>query len=225
MTIKPRARQNVGQVKLPKGLTARDMQKGRQLAADWHWFDPKEYDKQLKIVEWEDPDFPDGVLIECGNLARIHFRAPAVEGSGKHPRRRRDTMLTLSKPAAARSHLTFDPNHPGDRLYILIPEDVQVNLKTRFWDENPIPERSLEEWAMMAGGHHARGGYPDVVAKPVGIMTAVVYYTEKKDDGKSFYIHKMAEVSCTFPILVCDDRGRLWVCGGNYRSPTPGITD
>lgn len=223
MSSKARARRNEGRVSLPAGLTAEEFQKGRKMAADWHWFEPSEYDRQLKIVEWDDPDFPEGVLIECGNLARIHFRAPSTDRN--HPRRRRDTMLTLSRPAAANSYLTFDPNHPGDRLYMLVPESVQRSLKPRFWDENPLEERSLEEWAMMAGGHHARGGYPDIEAKPVGIMTAVVYYTEKKDDGPSFYIHKMGEVSCTFPILACDEQGRLWVCGGSYRSPTPGITD
>jgi hypothetical protein len=56
-------------------------------------------------------------------------------------------------------------------------------------------------------------------------MVAVVYFTHKKDDGPSFYIHRMGEMTCYFPIIACDRQGRLWICGGNYTSPTPGITD
>jgi hypothetical protein len=56
-------------------------------------------------------------------------------------------------------------------------------------------------------------------------MTAVVYFTQKKDDGPSYYIHRMGEMTCYFPLLCCDAKGRLWICGGNYTSPTPGITD
>ena len=207
-------------------LTEAQYQKGRQMAADWKWYDPGEFDQQLKLVEWNDPDYPEGVLIECGNLARIHFRAPTSAETGKrHPRRRRDTTITLSKPAAAESYLAFDPEHPDDRLYMLVAPHAREGLAARFWEANEVPAKPLGEWAMLAGGRHAQGGYPNVMAKPVGVMTAVVYYTTKKDDGASFYIHRMGEMTCYFPILCCDARGRLWVCGGNYTSPTPGITD
>jgi hypothetical protein len=204
-------------------VTPAQVRKGRRMAADWKWFDPDEFDQQLKLTEWPDPDFPDGILIECGNLCRIHFRAP--KGDGTHPRRRRDTTITFSKPVARQSWLAFDPEHPGDRLYMLIKESACAHMAPRFWGENEVAPKALSEWAMLAGGRHAKKGYPDVMAKPVGVMTAVVYYTEKKDDGPSFYIHRMGEMSCYFPILCCDQRGRLWVCGGNYTSPTPGITD
>ena len=206
-------------------LTPAQLKKGRKMAADWKWFAPKEFDNQLKLVEWDDPDYPEGVLIECGNLARLHFRAPSMNEEGRHPRRRRDTVITFSRPVARSSYLAFDPEHADDRLYMLVSPPACEFLAQRFWQDNTVAPKLLEEWAMLAGGRHSRGGYPNVMAKPIGVMTAVVYYTTKKDDGASFYIHRMGEMSCYFPILCCDQKGRLWVCGGNYKNPTPGITD
>ena len=215
-----KAKKNRGQ------LTPAQMKKGRKMAADWKWFSPDDFDNQLKLVEWDDPDYPEGVLIECGNLCRIHFRAPTQQELEEvHPRRRRDTTISFPLSVASQSYLAFDPEHQDDRLYMLITRKGTDGLKDLFWDGNPAPIKSLAEWAMLAGGRHARGGYPHVAAKPIGVMTAVVYYAHKKGDGPSYYIHKMGEVTCHFPILCCDQRGRLWVCGGNYKNPTPGITD
>ena len=206
-------------------LTTKEYQKGRRMAADWKWYDPDEFDNQLKLVEWDDPDYPEGVLIECGNLARIHVRAPTNQEAGRHPRRRRDTTIAFHRSSAAQNQLAFDPEHPDDRLYMLIEPRARKSLAGRFWQANTVGPRQIEEWALLAGGRHARGGYPAVSAKPIGVLTAVVYYTNKKDDGPSFYIHRMGEMTCYFPILACDAQGRLWICGGNYTSPTPGITD
>lgn len=205
-------------------LTPAQMRKGAKLAADWRWYEPDEFHDQLKLVEWNDPDYPKGILIECGNLARIHFRAPDSEKQ-VHPRRRRDTTITFSRPVAKESYLAFDPDHPSDRLYMLVKPSATPFLAHRFWSDNPVASKALSEWAMLAGGRHARGGYPNVLAKPVGVMTAVVYYTTKRDDGPSFYLHRFGEISCNFPILACDQKGRIWVCGGSYKNPTPGITD
>jgi len=206
-----KARKNRGK------LTPKQYERGRTMAADWKWYEPDEFDSQLKLVEWDDP--------ECGNLARIHVRAPNASQDGTHPRRRRDTTIAFTQSSAAQNQLVFDPEHPDDRLYMLIEPQARKSLAGRFWGDNSVGARQLSEWALLAGGRHARGGYPRVSAKPVGVMTAVVYYTNKKDDGPSFYIHRMGEMSCYFPILCCDAKGRLWICGGNYTSPTPGITD
>jgi len=78
----------------------------------------------------------------------------------------------------------------------------------------------------MAGGRHGRrSDYPHVIAKPLGVLTGVMYFAHKKGDGPSAYLHEMGEQTCHFPILACDEHGRLWICGGNYLVPTPGITD
>lgn len=210
--------------RLPANLDERAFQRARQGVADWHWYEAGEFDNQLRMIDWDDPDYPPGALISCGNFARVHFRAPSTQRN-RHPRRRRDTTITLNRKAAQHSWLAFDPEHRDYRLYILLAPEAKEGLSQRFWRENPLQPKPLAQWAMMSGGRHSRGGYPAVRAKPVGIMTAVVYFTDKRDDGPSFYIHRMGEMSCVFPILVCDEKGRLWVCGGSYRSPTPGITD
>ena len=213
-------------------LSQKQQDKAIRQQAQWKWFQNKEFEDHLRILDWDDPDFPPGAVIECGNLARIHFRAPA--GEGTHPRRRRDTTLTLSLPMAKKSYLVFDPESPDERLYMCIDKGACNSISQRFWVGNSVPARTLSQWATLAGGRHAktatrptlsRGGYPAVRAKPMGVMTAVVYYTHKKADGPSFYIHRFGEISCTFPILACDKQGRIWVCGGSYKNPTPGITD
>ena len=233
-----KAKDNRGQMFRGHVLQEGQIRRGKQQAADWMWFDKAEFEADhLRMIPWEDGDRDDSgkllhpptqVLIACGNLARIHFRAPSSleTRSGRHPRRRRDTVITFSQQTARNSFLCFDPDHPYDRLYMKLTDEVERHLAQRFWAENPIDPRYLSEWALLAGGHHARsGGYPKLAAKPLGVMTAVVYFVHKKGDGPSFYIHRMGEVSCHLPILACDEEGRLWVCGGHYTSPTPGITD
>lgn len=213
-------------------LSERQRDKAARKQAQWKWFNDAEFSDKLRIIDWSDPDFPTGAVIECGNLSRIHFRAPDEEG--QHPRRRRDTTLTLSLPMAKKSYLVFDPESPDERLYMCIDKGACNSIAQRFWVGNGASPRSLSQWATLAGGRHAKtanrptlsqGGYPNVQAKPVGVMTAVVYYTTKRDDGPSFYLHRFGEISCNFPILACDQKGRIWVCGGSYKNPTPGITD
>jgi hypothetical protein len=217
-------------------ISASKIRSATKAAADWHWYPEGEFQDKLRMITFEDDQDqdddgnimfpPERVFIECGNLARIHFRAPP-QGAAKHPRRERDTTITFSRPVAAQSHLVFDPEHESERLYMKIKSSAKDALAKRFWTDNRVQARPISEWAFLAGGRHSKGGYPNISAKPVGVMTAVVYFTLKKDDGPKpcFYIHRMGEMSCHFPILACDAAGQLWVCGGNYTSPTPGITD
>ena len=98
--------------------------------------------------------------------------------------------------------IAFDPKHPYERLYLLLSKDVQA-----------------------AGGKQAKHPYPDVEVQPVGELTHVVYYTDKKGDGLSQYIHEFGEESGILPLLAADRTGRLWIAGGNMTSPYAGITD
>ena len=135
-------------------------------------------------------------------------------------------MIELSRRASAKSFIAFDPDHPDERLYLLLDRSASPAIKHRFWDENHVPSLPLADAARLAGGRHGkRDDYPSVAVKPVGVLTALVYYTHKKGDGPSYYIHKMGELSHNFPILCVDSEGRLWLAGGNYTCPTPGITD
>lgn len=196
-----------------------DAHRGAKAFEDWHWGNGP-----AQVADWDDPDMPP-MLIECGRLIRLHVRAPRANPA-KHPRRERDAMIELSRQASSASHVAFDPDHPHQRLYLLANPRVLPALRKRFWAENEAPAMPLGQLALLAGGRHGGGtDYPSVMVKPVGVLTAVVYNTNKKGDGQSYYIHHMGEMSHHFPILAVDVKGRLWLAGGNYTSPSPGITD
>jgi hypothetical protein len=200
-------------------LSDRDIQRGLESGKSWHWGLPTQ-----RVVDCHDPDMPP-MLVECGRLIRLHVRAP--RGNRKaHPLRVRDSMIEFSKAVSPRCHIAFDPNHPAQRLYIVLPVNVRKVIKQRFWDQNQAQEVDLNQLAAIMGGTHGRMlGYPHVAVKPVGILTAIVYATAKQGDGQSFYIHAVAEVSSQFPALAIDGKGRLWVAGGSTTSPTAGISD
>jgi hypothetical protein len=202
-------------------LSSSEYDKGVQAYDDWHWGNCAH-----KVVDWNDSDFP-RMLIECGRLIRLHVRVPdSVTGVRRHPRRRRDAMIEFARNVSSNSHVAYDPDHRHERLYLLVDSRASQALKQRFWDDNPMDPQPLQYWASLAGGRHGRSrDYPDILVKPVGVLTDIVYKTDKQGDGLSFYIHKMGELTHHLPILCVDERGRLWLAGGNYTCPTPGITD
>ena len=185
----------------------------------WHWgMEP------ARVVDIEDPDLPDE-LIECGRLAEIRVRIPQSAAKG-NPARRKDTQITLTQSESERSHLTFDPTHQYERLYVVLPTEVMKKMKATYWDMNPFAVQPLGTIAKFTGGRHGtERDYPKLMVKPIGICTAVVYATEKTGDGFSYYIHRLGEETGVRPCLCIDDTGRLWFAGGAYTSPTAGITD
>jgi hypothetical protein len=208
-------------------LNAKELARGAQAFDDWHWgVQPN------KVIDWGDNDYPP-MLIECGRLVRLHVRAPDgnTARSNRHPRRKRDTMIQLSRDVSSTSHIAYDPDHPDERLYLLVDPRASRTLAKRFWADNAMRPMPLAHLASIAGGRHGkRRDYPNVMVKPVGILTSLVYYTHKKGDEnpgnpRSYYIHQMGEMSKYYPILASDDKGRLWMAGGNYTCPSPGITD
>ena len=213
-----------GRVKLKPA----DIAKGVKGYDDWHWYSGRGKDDaapSVKVVDWQDPDMP-RMLIECGRLVRMHVRAPKPAGKKGHPRAERDTMIELSQSVSADSHIAYDPEHPRQRLYLLIDPKARVTLRQQFWDKNAMSSMSLNALGRIAGGKHGvMGDYPNVQVKPIGVLTAVVYSTDKKSDGPSYYIHQVAEISFSYPILAVDKDGRLWISGGSYTSPTAGISD
>lgn len=186
--------------------------------AEWHWGVPHKF-----VIDWDDEDLPDGDLIECGRLVELHFREPG---------QRKDTVIKLPRNEANGSHLCYDPEHPSGRLYVLSHPAFAEKMRKKY-RENPqyvggskYRAMRLSDLARGVGGRHAANDYPDVEAAPIGVLTHVVYATEKKGDGYSFYIHKMGEESGIRPYLAVDEHGRSWIVGGNYRgNPTAGVTD
>jgi len=186
---------------------------GAKIFKEWHWGIPHAIE-----VEWDDDDLP-RYLVEAGRLKEIHYRP--LQSNPK----RRDKIIKLPKAQANLSHVTFDPEHKHQRLYLLLDPKTRKEMRTKLYKGNPSPLYSLYDVSEMVGGRHAVDDYPKILGKIVGILTDIVYATAKKGDGMSFYIHKMGEESGIVPALVVDAKGRLFIVGGNYTAPTPGITD
>lgn len=196
--------------------------RGAELYEEWHWGIPHQ-----SVKKWSDPEVDgmvgeDGMLIETGRLKELHFR---------EPHKRKDTVVKLTRSEANGSHLVFDADHAHQRLYILSHPKFAERMHKKYRQQSgyknnsQFKEMPLVEAARIVGGKHGTNDYPKVNVVPIGILTHVVYATEKKGDGFSFYIHKMGEESGVKPALTIDDRGRMWIAGGNYTSPNPGITD
>jgi len=177
----------------------------------WHWGV-----KPTGRKVWKDPDYPEGDVIECGRLVEVHYREPG---------QRKDTILRLTREEANGSHLCYDPEHPNQRLYIFSAPAFRSRMTTGHLRNPKYQYKPLAELARVVGGRHGGKDYPNVEAMPLGVFTHVVYACEKKGDGYSFYIHKLGEETGKAPILALDAKGRMWVCGGNYTVPEPGITD
>lgn len=202
-------------------LTEEEIQLGLREFKNWHW--GKE---AKKVIDGNDPDMP-RILVQCGQLIRLHIRTPqTLKSSAIHPRRARDPQIQLSRTLSQNSHLAYDPNHPDERLYMILDPRVKEFNRRQFWDNNSAPALNLNDFALAIGSRHGkRRDYPNVLAKPVGAVTAVVYFTDKEGDGPSYYVHKMAEISGGYPALAVDEQGRFWFTGGSYTTPNPGITD
>ena len=182
---------------------------------DWHWgIEP------TQKINWEDKDLPDH-LVQCGSLVEIHYRPFGELDNPDHE----DSIIELTGKDKKGSHIAFDPDHKNQRLYFLLHPAAQGEIKTHLYKKCQNPSATLSELSKTAGGKHAAKDYPKVRAKPIGVMTNVVYATHKKGDGPSSYIHTMGEESGVKPILAADSRGRLWFAGGDYTSPNPGITN
>lgn len=209
-------------------LTQQERKKGFEGYKSWHWgYEPSRIiDAQLDPSDWVSNPMP-RVLVECGRLVRLHVRAPRTVASSKvHPRRRYDGMIEFSKTTSQYSHIGYDPSHPNERLYLVLPETSQRILQSKLFKANTMQEMPLFQLATIAGGKHSKkNDYPDVLVKPIGVLTAVVYDTAKEGDGQSFYIHQMGELTHQYPFLCIDSKGRLWLAGGSYSAPPAGITN
>ena len=143
----------------------------------WHW--GKEPDLEF---QWDDPDFPK-TLIAIGNLHELHVEP--LEGG--------ETDELVPKDESG-SWIAFDPEHPHERLYLLLPSSVRTDVRNKLVD--PSGEWwELEALAEAIGGKQSKNPYPDVEVQPVGLLTHVVYFTHKTGDGLSQYIHEFGEDS------------------------------
>ena len=156
-------------------------------------------------------------LVECGRLVEIHY---APFGSS---RPRKDKIIKLDRKNSNECHLAFDKDHPNQRLYFILNAATRKKMKKTL--HNDYDYITLNDLSEAVGGRHSQPDYDYVEVQPIGVMTNVVYACEKKGDGYSFYIHSLGEESGIKPVLAMSKDGSLWFAGGNYTSPTAGITD
>jgi len=179
----------------------------------WHWW--KDGRGADEVFEWGDVDLPEH-LIEIGRLVGFHVKLPGYK---------KPSELMIKDKYIGDCYLTFDPEDPKERIYACLDGEVRRAVKRTFWDKNKAKPVLLGDLAKKTGGHH-QGEYAKVKVKPIGPAHAVIYATHKKGDGPSNYIHHFSEeTGGAFPVLAADARGRLWLAGGVYTCPVPGITD
>lgn len=185
-----------------------------QMFLDWHWGTPHDTMKRIN-----DPRLPTH-LVECGRVVQFEIEVPdntASTGS-------RILNLTVPKAEQKDNHLAFDPDHRSHRLYVVMSDRMKKETQ-KIYQTNSYAATPLKFWAKIAGGRHAKGDYPDIQVKPLGILYTSGYSTTKLPDGPTWYKHMMGEETGIRPILTVAEDGTLWLAGGDYTSPTPGITN
>jgi len=152
-------------------------------------------------------------LVEIGRLAELYVHRPG---------QRKPDLIKIRDDRKNASHVAFDPRHKHQRIYLLIAGPERRGAARKFWSAQR-KSMTLPAVAKLAGGRHATTDYPRVPVQPIGVLSHVTYLTDKKGDGLSYYIHEMGEEGGKPPILAVDPHGRLWLAGGSYTCPTPGI--
>lgn len=187
---------------------------------DWHWgVDP------TQAVRWDDPDYPEH-MVEIGRLAELRY-IPVGRTAGAVIPIPQKYWTDFSAKPKSQAHLVFDPDHAAQRMYICLPPDEMRKHARAYRTHTAAP---LSDIARRVGGRQGtRRDYPEVRASVLGALTHVVYYTHKKGDEnpgdvRSQYIHQMGEDGGICPFLAVDGEGRMWICGGSYTCPIPGIT-
>lgn len=191
----------------------------------WKWerHDSPERSK-LRAFRFDAPALDEGGekrLIPCGRLLQIRFRIPV----GGEIENGRADEFNLPTSVGRWSYLMFDNDDERQPLYVVMDTRAKQYAKTNLWKTNPFSSAPLKEYARHTGGRQAKGWYPNVIVKPVGIATAVIYFATKREDGSSNYIHRFGEESGIRPLLCVAEDGCLWFAGGDYTCPTAGITN
>ena len=206
----PPLRKNRGPMR--ETFSVRRKADGAAAYEQWHWG----IAPTLKLTV-NDPRLPD-ILVECGRMYQITYDPP--KGSAQ--------VITNQRGSEAyeNSHLCFDPTDRWGQLYIVCSPALKARGK-KLWSESEHHAQDLKAVAKMAdNGKHTNGAYPRVKVKPLGLLTDLVYGTNKKGDGKSLYHHEVGEETGVLPVLCVAQDGTFWIAGGDYHgSNTAGITN
>ena len=191
----------------------------------WKWYSADDPDRpRMRYFRVNDPDLDangEKELVQCGGLIQIRYRIPVGGDVEQNPERE----FNLPAGSSRWSYLMFDRNDPNQRLYTVLTPRARDYVSSTLFHENPFRVGRLADFAKSTGGCHANGWYPSIQVKPVGIASVVIYDGDKKSDGRSNYIHRFGEETGIRPLMCADAKGGIWFAGGDYTSPTAGITN
>jgi len=163
-----------------------------------------------RVLQLHDPDLPPD-LVEMGILEELD-----VEGLG-----------VVTFPEGSYAGLCHDPG-PAQKMYLITEDGARRWARRELWDSSDaLPLQVAQE---MAGGRQVRYPHrcPGLPVTVLGEALNVVYYTVKGGDAEEregvSYKHELGEDGGVPPLLCVDSHGRLWLAGGSYSVPSPGIT-
>lgn len=193
---------------MSRSLTPAQRKRLEAIYKRWHWGEVATH-----VVE-TDPDMPPH-QVEIGLLMELHVRPFGA----KKPQ-----VLAVTEGDVPNNHVGFDAEHRGQRIYFTLSDSTRRSGQ-ELWSTSSEKSMTLAQAATQLGeGRHATKDYAQIRVKPLGHLTNLVYYTHKKGDGPSGYIHEMGEEGGVPPILCVSEDGRFWLAGGSYTCPNPGIT-
>jgi hypothetical protein len=191
----------------------------------WKWLDHKDPKRRpMQAFRVHAPELDargEKKLAECGRLVQIRYRVPLSSNIKQNPQK----SIAVPKEVQRRTYLMFDRADPQQRLFMIQDEASKKFFRDALYRPNPFQAAPIAKLAAEATGIQSDGWYPDVLAKPLGLASAVTYDTDKSVDGRSYYIHRFGEETGIRPVAAVSEDGTLWWCGGDYTCPTAGITN
>jgi hypothetical protein len=209
-----------------KGLSAEEVYR------KFHWGTNPTHKKRVDI-----PGKPKNHEVsEIGLLTELHIdplpgvKVPQVSVAGMtEEAAEKPNLETLGEIAVSlddynNNHVAFDAQHPFHRIYLILSDSSKNSAKKGLWKAGK-KSINLNQLAKQAGGHHGEErDYPNIQVQPLGRLYYVTYFTLKQTDKESCkYIHRLGEEGGIEPILAVSEDGNLWIAGGSYDCPIPGI--
>jgi hypothetical protein len=196
---------------MSRKITPAKQKRLEQVYKRWHWGEGA-----TRVID-TDPDLPPH-LVEIGLLMELHLRP---FGASK------DTVLAVRDEDIPHSHVGFDVDHKHQRIYFQCSPALRSSGRDLYRRSEADPTPLGHVATTLGEGKHAKNSrdYVRVNVKPLGHLMHLTYFTTKKGDGPSGYIHEMGEEGGVQPILCVSSDGRFWLAGGSYTCPSPGITN
>ena len=187
----------------PTAAEAKAVQALSREYTDYHWGLPS-----TKVFKINDPLIPH--ITAMGPLEELHF----TDGEN------------VAFPKGC--WVAWDPKHKRKRLYL--PLTAETKGMFRAFMKHAGKTEKLQAIAQRAGGKQAKHKLPNLKARDLGTVQAIVYWAQKGGEADEVagtsYIHDFGEdgMGGHKPRLAVDVSGRIWLCGGDYTTAEAGIT-